>query len=453
MKIPTVFRTGVFQLTLIYIVLFGISVATIFVFVYWSTIDYLEEQSDEVIRVEIQGLAEQANRAGLTGLIDVINERVRRDEEGRAVYLLTNQNLRPLAGNVAFWPRQFNTRGEWVNFIKTDALGNQAPARALVLEVGTGYRLLVGREITELEQTNQLFQRTSLWGMGLTITLALSGGLLMARSAQRRIARLNRTTRSIIAGNLSERVPTTGAHDEYGELANNVNAMLDQIENLLLGIRHVGDSIAHDLRGPLTRLRNRIEILANEETPSRDSLVECTRQADALLDTFSALLRIARVESGVYRSAFARVDMSEIVTDVCDLYQAAAEERQIRLFQNSPTGVFVFGDRELLAQALTNVLDNAMKHTPDGGHIEVSLEERIAGVTLRVADSGPGIPESEHERVVERFARLDQARSLPGNGLGLALVNAVAQQHGGKLSFGDNRPGLVVKMDLPTSSG
>jgi signal transduction histidine kinase len=214
-------------------------------------------------------------------------------------------------------------------------------------------------------------------------------------------------------------------------------------------MRHVGDSVAHDLRGPLTRLRNRLESRAAAEAPSREEHMECGAQTEDVLATFNAHLRIARVESGAYRSAFATVDLGRIARDVCELYQAAADEQGIELVAALESQVEVFGDRELLAQALTNVLDNAVKYTPRGGRIAVELARTPETARLSVADSGPGIPLDDRERVLARFARLDQARSRPGNGLGLALVKAVAAQHHGKLVLGDNTPGLVVTMELP----
>jgi len=219
----------------------------------------------------------------------------------------------------------------------------------------------------------------------------------------------------------------------------------------MAGLRHVGDSVAHDLRGPLTRLRTRLESMASERTPSREDLEECVVQADALLATFNALLRIARIESGAYRSAFAPTDLGRIARDVCELYHAAADERGITLECDAPIGALVIGDRELLAQALTNLLDNAVKYTPDGGRIEVRVATAPHAHTLRVADSGPGIPAGERERMLERFTRLDGARSLPGNGLGLALVKAVAEQHDGRLTLGGRQPGLVVELELPAA--
>jgi signal transduction histidine kinase len=450
MRLRTLLHTSVLQLTLVYVALFGVSVLALFYLIYWSTLGYLERQTNETIQVEIDGLLEQYERRGASGLADVIAERVRRDDQNRSIYLLADAIGRPLAGNVPYLPQNFDAlTGQWIDIVIPQAGGASTPVRAGLIRFGPGLRLLVGRDIRELAQIRQLFTRASLYGLTLTMALAIAGGVLMAFSARRRLAELNRTTRQIIAGNLSRRAPLRGSGDEHDELAGNINAMLDQIQGLLEGMRHVGDSVAHDLRGPLTRLRNRLETLAAAEQPRREDLLECVEQVEHVLDTFNALLRIARVESGAHRSAFAALDLERIVRDVCELYQAAADERQIELVCNVRSAVEVFGDRELLAQALTNLLDNAVKYTPPGGRIVVTLERTEDVARLRVADSGPGVPAADRERVLQRFTRLDQARSQPGNGLGLALVNAVTTQHHGRLSLGDNSPGLVVTIEIP----
>ena len=446
--IPKVLRTSVFQLALMYIALFSVSVGALFLFVYWSTIGYLDRQTDAVIEAEINGLVEQAERRGLIGLVDVISDRVSRDHEQRSVYLLADAIGRGLAGNMPYWPRELEAVDDWVDFVRLDD-GIETPVRARILRIGPGLRLMVGRDVRELSEINAMFRRAAFYGLTLTIGLGLIGGILMGLSAQRRIAQLNRTTRQIVAGDFSKRAAITGSYDEHDELAANINIMLDQIESLMDGIRHVGDSVAHDLRGPLTRLRNRLDTLAAEERPRREDLLACLEQAERLLGTFNALLRIARVESGAYRSAFEPLDVVPIVRDVCDLYQAAADERDIELECAYPESAGVFGDRELLAQALTNVLDNAVKYTPSGGRIRVAVREERDCVRLTVADSGPGIPASERERVLQRFARLDAARSQPGNGLGLALVKAVAEQHNGRVVLDDDGPGLVLTLELP----
>src|SRR5690606_4937372 len=214
MRLPALFRTTIFQLTLVYMALFGASVLALFTFIYWSTLGYLERQTQQIIEAEIRGLAEQVERRGIVGLADVITERVRRDTERRSIYLLVDAALRPIAGNVARWPERLDRRGEWVVFLKAEGDGGYTPVRALVLGVGPGFRLLVGRDVRELEQINEVFRRASVWGLGLTMGLSLLGGLLIGFSAQRRLAQINRTTRQIIAGNLSQRVPVTGGGDE-----------------------------------------------------------------------------------------------------------------------------------------------------------------------------------------------------------------------------------------------
>ncbi len=453
MRLRRLFRTSVFQLTLAYAALFAISLGALSAIVYWSTVGYLERQNNAVIEAEINGLSEQYERRGLAGLAEIINERVERDTERRSVYLLADAIGRPLAGNISYWPTSLDSEtGQWADFVKRDERGNETPVRGALLRVGPGFRLLVGRDIRELAAIRRVLGSAAIYGITVALALALVGGLFMAFSVQRRLAELNRTTRQIMAGDLSLRAPRTGSNDEHDELASNVNAMLDQIENLLSGMRHVADSVAHDLRGPLTRLRNRLEVLAAAAEPSHEDLAECVHQLDQVLETFNALLRIARVESGAYRSAFKPVDLAPIVRDVCDLYQAAADDRQLHLV-GAPSGtVEVFGDRELLAQALTNLLDNAVKYTPTGGTITIRLEQIGDKARLSVADTGPGVPESDRNRVLQRFTRLDQARSQPGAGLGLALVNAVTMQHHGRLLLDDNKPGLVVTLELPALS-
>jgi len=422
-------------------------VSALSAFVYWATLGYLDSQTNAIIEAEINGLYEQYERTGPRGLLDVIEERVNRDTERRSFYLLANAVGERLVGNVPFWPTGVDdARGQWVDFVQTDS---GTPVRAMLLRIGPGLRLLVGRDTRELTEIRRMLRSASLYGITLTLGLALIGGFLIALSAERRVAEINRTTRQIMAGDLSRRTPLRGTNDEHDELAQNINAMLDQIENLLAGMRHVGDSVAHDLRGPITRLRNRLEMVAASDAPRREDLADCVVQLDQVLATFNALLRIARVESGAYRSAFTNVDLSPIVRDVCDLYQAAAEERRVALRCEASAAVEVFGDRELLAQVLTNLVDNAIKYTPEGGAVSVGLQRDGDTARLAVADTGPGVPAADRSRVLQRFTRLDPARSQPGSGLGLALVNAVTLQHHGRLTLGDNSPGLLVTVELP----
>ena len=441
-------RTSTFQLALLYAGLFTVSVLVLFAFLYWTTIGSLNRQINATIEAEIAGLAEQYERQGLRGLVDVVAERASGDSGRGAVYLFADGNLRPLAGNLEGWPAGVTARGGWLQFARPTEDG-VVPVRALVLGVDRNLLLLVGREIRELVQLNRTFERALLLGVAIGLVLALGGGLLMSISAQRRVSAINRTARRIIGGDLRQRVPVTGARDEYDELAVNINDMLNQIESLLTGIRHVGDSIAHDLKTPLTRLRNMLERLAVAESGDRKALAQCVQESDRLLATFNALMRISRIESGAYRAAFTEFDLSETVRDVCDLYQAPAEESEVALDCLSENPVRLFGDRELLAQALTNLLDNAIKYTPAGGRVEVATYRDGDDCRLVVSDSGPGVPEDQLGNLHRRFVRLDDARSRPGNGLGLALVHAVAEQHRGSLALRNRNPGLEVSLRLP----
>jgi signal transduction histidine kinase len=447
-RLPRFTKTSAFQLALIYAALFATSVALIFTVIYWSTVGYLERQTTATIEAEIQGLAEQFNRRGLGGLIEVVAERVRRDPDGRSVYLFADKNLRPLAGNLNKWPAGLNRTGGWENFQRTDG-ERKISVRARVLAVSPELTLLVGRDIRELENIRRVFEGTVFVGIGATLLLALLGGIVVGTSSRRRVAEINRMTRRIVAGDLRDRIPSSDGAGEYGELIDNLNAMFDQIASLLENVRHVGDGIAHDLRTPLTRLRARLESLATRGSANREELDACLDEADRLLATFTAILRIARLESRGYRSAFERCDIAKLATDVAELYQAVAEQDNIDFVCEAGQPAWASVDRQLIAQALTNLIDNALKYCGNPGSIKMRVESDNDNVRISVADNGRGIPVAERDHVLSRFVRLDAARDKPGNGLGLPLVKAIADQHGGTLVLDDNEPGLIVRLVLP----
>jgi len=447
-------RTSTFRLALVYMVLFAGSVLILLGFIYWSTVAYMAEQTDATIRAEITGLAEQYRQRGLNGLEQTIAERVERDPDGSSVYLIATPNRRPIAGNLSPWPNATPGPDGWLEFELEDAQARgrvfQARARAFVLQ--DGLQLLVGRDTRELKATQRLITRALLWGVAITLALALLGGVVMSRGMMRRIELINQASRNIMAGDLSQRIPIRGSGDELDQLAGNLNRMIDEIERLMDGIRHVSDNIAHDLRTPLTRLRNRLEQLQldlDDGSPHRESVEQGLTDADQLLATFAALLRIARIEAGGHAAKSAPVELAALVHDAAELYQALAEEKQLRFTMQADDSISVTGDRDLLFQALTNLLDNAVKYTPAGGEVSLRLQRNGNTADITVSDSGIGIAEDERDKVGQRFYRLESSRSTPGSGLGLSLVKAVARLHHAELLLEDNAPGLKATLRLP----
>lgn len=445
-------RTSAFHLALIYACMFVVSVLVLFGILYWATIGSVSRQIDATIATEIDGLAEQYERRGLNGLVDVLNERVTRTGENKAIYLLADARLQPIAGNLRTWPSTSLTTDGQIEFDTVIRDGETTRYRANILSVGRNYRLLVGRDVREITTISTVFRRSAIWGVAVVLLLAIAGGIIVGLSSQRRIALINRTARSIMDGDLSERVPILGGRDEYDDLATTINQMLSQIEVLLENVRHVGDGVAHDLRTPLTRLRTRLESLLAKGSADAHELGDCLAEADSLLTTFTAILRIARLESGSYRVAFERTDITALTRDVAELYEAVAEERGIEFECEPGAPAWADVDRELIAQAVTNLIDNALKYCGVPGRVRLSVSTEAGTVCLRVSDNGGGIPAADRERVSNRFVRLEAARGQPGNGLGLSLVKAVAIQHGGRLVLGDNDPGLVATLELPGSN-
>lgn len=451
-------RSSSFRLALIYVMLFGGSVLLLLTFIYWSTAGYMAQQADATIEAEIAGLAERYRTSGLKGLRNTISERISRKPGGFSIYLLADDDFRPLLGNISGWPAVPPTEDGWVGF-RLEGEGwpageiHRARARAFYLR--DGFHLLVGRDLHELESTQQLIVRTLIWGLAITLILGLIGGSLMTRSMVRRIEAINQTSREIMSGDLSRRVARDRSGDDFDELAGNLNAMLDRIQSLMEEVRRISDNIAHDLKTPLSHLRNSLELLDTshaKDPEGRRALIEQSiNEADGLLSTFNALLRIARIESGERRAAFATVDLRQLLRDVVEFYAPLAEERQQTLELSVNPTALVTGDRDLLFQAFANLLDNAIKYAPAQGHIRLELIEKAGHPFLTVADSGTGIPEQERANVLRRFYRLEASRGLPGNGLGLSLVAAVAKLHDIKLSMEDNVPGLRVVMEFTRS--
>lgn len=460
MRLLSQLRTSSFQLALLYMVVFATSVFLLLAFIYWRTAGFMTAQNDETIEAEVAGLAEQYRSGGVNGLVSIIRERVARDPNAKSVYLLATPDNEKLAGNIGRWPAQAESQGGWINFTldeTVDFRGNPRVARGRVFEVQGGLKLLVGRDVDDLSTLKQVIETAINWGMGVTLALALLGGFMMSRGTARRLEVINLTSRRIMNGNLALRIPTRGTQDDFDQLAENLNQMLDRMVYLMEGIRHVPDSIAHDLRTPLTRLRNQLEqaLLTIGENDGRDQVRNAVSEADQLLSTFNSLLRIARLETrGGTGQNLEPMGLSALVEDACELYEAVAEDKEQTFEQDIDPEVVISGDRDLLFQMVGNLIDNAIKYTPKGGRVRVSVKCDYGRAVFEVSDSGIGIADEEKEQVFQRFYRVSKSRSLPGNGLGLSLVSAVAEIHRGQITLSDSHPGsdmpgLTVTISFP----
>ena len=450
-------RTTTFRLALGYLTLFAGSVVLIFGFIYWTTVGYMGAQLDDAIDSEILGLSEQYRERDLEGLALSIRQRIARDPGGSEVYLLATPEFRPLVGNLDRWPSAIENDEGWLEFELRDRAtprGDVYVARARHFRLTGGFHLIVGRDSRVIHEAQRLILRALGWGLAITVALGIGGGLLLSRGTLRRLEEINRTSREIMAGDLSRRIPPRGTDDDFDQLAQNLNAMLDRIEALMAEIRHVTDGIAHDLRSPLTRLRTRLETIrerSGDADEARRLAGECTAEADQLLATFNALLRIAEAESGRGRTGFTTVDLAAVVQDAVELYEPVAQEKHQALVTDLAPQASVNGDRHLLAQALANLLDNAIKYGPEGARIEVTLRVLPEAIELTVSDNGPGVPEYARDKLTGRFYRLDTSRSTPGSGLGLALVAAVAHLHDAPLELQDAKPGLRITLRFPVT--
>jgi signal transduction histidine kinase len=447
-------RTNAFRMAALYLALFAASVLALLAFIYFSMAGFIERQAEATIRAEMRGLREQYDQRGLTGLVEVVQARSALPR-GNSLYLITDAALEPVVGNLDGWPINRDVRPSWIAFAVENSARNGEIDNALasVSVLPGGFHLLVGRNLRDADAFRRSITTTLGWAALLTLGLGVAGGLFLTRNMLARVEAVNRTSARIIRGDLSQRVPVTGSGDEFDQLAGNLNAMLDQIERLMLGMRQVTDNIAHDLRTPLARLRARLEVTLIERPDVNrygEALRETIAEADRLLGTFNALLSIAEAESGARRENMALVDLTAIARSVAELYEPVADEKGLALTVEADPEIIVQGDRHLLSQAVANLLDNALKYTPEGS-VTLTVRRVDNVVRLEVADTGPGVPADRRDAVFDRFVRLEGSRSTPGNGLGLSLVRAVAKLHGGEVWLEDNSPGLKAVVTLPAA--
>jgi signal transduction histidine kinase len=450
------FRTTTFRLSLTYLALFSTAAIIAIAYIYWNTTVLLSRQLNQTIDAELKGLAEQYRAGGLHQLVRIVAQRS--ETPGNSLYLVADGRGHRLAGNLsAVSPELWNSLGPVEFYYRRPAPGGleRRLAFANVFRLPNDYRLIVGRDIEDRHELARVVRSAMLWGLGVMALFGIGGGYWVSRKLLARIDTLAATTRTIMTGDLGGRLPITGSGDELDRLSESLNLMLARIEQLMAGLREVSDNIAHDLKTPLSRLRNRVEAALSEpygEPVYREALERTIEEADELIKTFNALLSIARIEAGASSENRERLDVSALLCDVAELYEPVAEERGLILKAEAKQPVFVRADRQLLGQAIANLIDNAIKYgTAKEPEVEVTATEKGKTVEIVVSDHGPGVPASERERVLDRFVRLEASRSEPGSGLGLSLVAAVAQLHGGSLRLEDNAPGLKVILALPSA--
>ncbi|HKR24181.1 MAG TPA: HAMP domain-containing sensor histidine kinase [Allosphingosinicella sp.] len=448
-------QTSTFRLVALYLFIFALSVGAILSYVYLNTVVLIERQGEETVEAELRNLAEEYRSGGLDGLTDAV--RRRSDQSSGAIYLLTNFLGRRLAGNLDGLPQRALKGEGWIEFtygVESFRGLERHQARAYHLQLPNGAVLIVGRDVEEKRQFADLIRRSLYLALAIAVVLGLLGGMLMSRNFLRRVETITATSRSIMAGDLSQRVPVSGSGDELDRLSVGLNLMLDQIERLMAGMKEISSNVAHDLRTPLTRLRTRLEsALRSTDGDHRKALEAAIREADSLLATFAALLSIARTEAGQVREGLRPVELKDFVNEIGELFAPLAEESGGSLVVKADGPVTVSADRQLLAQAVSNLVDNALKYGVGAGRSgpDITLElvpgERTA--TLAVSDRGPGVAAADRSRIAERFVRLDASRTKPGSGLGLSLVQGIAHLHRGELVIDDNAPGLRVALVLP----
>ena len=456
-------RTTAFKLSLAYLVMFAIGAGFVLGSVGLNVRNLIDQQTAQTIDAEITGLAEQYGQGGIRRLVDAVERRASRP--GASLYLVTTFAGERVAGNVAQLPTGVLDTPGAIETAYAHVGEQTAGSRALacIFLLPGGFRLLVGRDLAERETLARVLVRALVTSLVALTLLATIGGLFVARRVLRRVDAMTASAQSIMGGDLARRLPLAGSNDELDRLAGNLNAMLDRIDDLMAGMREVSDNIAHDLRTPLTRLRNGAEeALRSSASPdeTRAALEKIIEESDGLIRVFNALLMIARAEAGTERQGMEDFDAALVARDVAELYEPLAEEQGVSLVLDVPEGLRVTGNRELVGQALANLVDNALKYgEPVGGTGAPAAEVRVAArragdaIDIEVSDRGPGIALADRARVLERFVRLEGARSRPGSGLGLSLAAAVARLHRGVLRLEDNAPGLRVIMALDARPG
>ncbi len=468
MKLPSIFRRTPFRLTLLFLALFAAVSSALLAYIWFATKAEADRRAETEVKTEVAGLKAAYDAGGIDALNGAIVMRMR---GGPYLYLLTEPDGKTGTGNISPSPvKGFKGKPSWETFkvSQTDPSNNvnvvQRQARGEEVPLEGGGSLFVGVDMGDA-QAHLDRVVNALWGAGgLVLLLGLAGGVLISRNVERSMSELTRVVADVASGDLTQRAPVRGSGDELDELASGLNAMLDRLEQSMAAIRHAGDAIAHDLRSPLTRMRARLEVsmldAEDGKIDPKNALASAVGEADQLLKTFNTVLSISRLQAAGEAPNPVVFDAGDLASDMAELYEPASEEKGLDFKAEIQRGLTVRGNREFMAQALANLIDNSIKYTPPGGAVMLRARRRSSGeVEFSVTDTGPGVPEADRERVVQRFVRLENSRTEPGSGLGLSLVHAVAEAHGGRLDLdegpgvvGESGPGLRVALVFPPAA-
>jgi signal transduction histidine kinase len=449
--VPRLLRTTSFRLTLVYAGLVGLLVVILFGVIYWTTASFMASQFDAAIADELDEVLGDAGNGGTGRLRSVVDNRIAHENTGM-FYLLEDPRGTVISGNLSA-TRSVAGLGKGRSAVSdTEADENSHPIRGHGVTLADGGYLFVGADSTQLRSMQEIVAYSFLAGLVATVAITVAAGAVMSLGLLRRIEAISRTSHDIMQGDLSRRVPLRGTGDEFDQLATGLNAMLDRIETLMEGLSEVSSDIAHDLRTPLSRLRQRLELAGR-----RGRTVEELRTAfhgsvadvDAILDTFGALLRITQIEAGSRKAGFVDLDLADLLLTMLEVYLPVAEEKRQHLSGRIASALRIRGDRELLTQMLANLVENAIRHAPEGAQIRLAGECRDGVIVAEIADNGPGIPAEMRGKVFQRFYRLEASRRTPGSGLGLSLVAAICRLHDVAIELADNEPGLRVVLHFP----
>ncbi|MFK0300097.1 ATP-binding protein [Brevundimonas sp. NPDC090276] len=469
MKLPSLFRRTPFRLTLLFLALFVATASAVLAYVYVASASEARARAEAGVRSEVEALTAVYRTRGVDALNQALVDRTLRG--GSYLYLLMDKDRKTITGNISTSPLEPGAAvqgGRWDDFrlTDTDEEGRVRKRQAIGVEMplSGGEQLFVGEDIGDIEAyLSRLTQ--ALWGaMIMVLILGIGGGLVISRRVEKSMSGLNRVVMAVQEGDLKVRAPVTHSGDELDELGQGLNTMLDRLEASMASIRHAGDAIAHDLRSPLTRMRAKLEVALMDADAGKvsgvDALGVALDEADLLLKTFNTVLAIARLQAGGAPDPKV-FDAAELATDMAELYEPSGEDKGLEFSAEIEKGLMIEGNQPFLAQALANIIDNAIKYTPEGGAVKFRARRRSSGeIEFSVTDTGPGVPDEDRERVLQRFVRLDNSRTEPGSGLGLSLVTAVAEAHGGRVqldegpgAYGGQGPGLRVALVLPPASG